>query len=110
MLYYGLDDDNNVIEMTDKEAWYELLANYEKRTIGKTMVGHVEVSTMFLGRDYGYKSFLSDDGPPLCFETHVFGGKNDGYETRYSTWAEAKENHDSIVICLMKDGSLWRGE
>lgn len=48
----------------------------------------VTISTTFLGLDHQF-----GDGPPLIFETLVFGGDYDGEMERYSTIAEAKEGH-----------------
>lgn len=48
----------------------------------------IEVSTVFLGLDHAW-----GDGPPMLFETMVFGGSNDEYCERYSTWDEAEAGH-----------------
>ena len=47
------------------------------------------VSTVFLSLDHNHWN----DGPPLLFETLVFGGPEDGYMLRYSTWGEAEHGH-----------------
>ena len=41
-----------------------------------------EASTVFLGLDHQ----LTEDGPPLLFETMVFGGPLSGETDRCSTW------------------------
>lgn len=46
------------------------------------------VSTVFLGLDHGL-----GDGPPLLFETMIFGGEHDQYQERCSTWEEAEAMH-----------------
>lgn len=33
------------------------------------------------------------DGPPIVFETMIFGGANDEYQERCSTWEEAEAMH-----------------
>ena len=48
----------------------------------------IKVSTVFLGMDHNW-----GEGPPLLFKTMIFGGKNDEYQERYSTWEEAEEGH-----------------
>jgi hypothetical protein len=53
----------------------------------------VGVSTVFLGSDRR----LSDDGPPLLFETTVFGSPLDKYTVRYSTWEEAEAGHKQVI-------------
>jgi len=73
--------------------WFET-AN---RHIGDTSIPNkpdndIRVSTVFLGLNYNY-----GDGPPLLFETMVFGGKLDQEQWRYSTYAEAEKGHDEAV-------------
>lgn len=52
----------------------------------------VLVSTVWLGIDHQF-----GDGPPLIFETMVFGGHLDGEQDRYSTEREARDGHH--VMC-----------
>src|SRR6188508_2453573 len=51
----------------------------------------ITVSTVFLVHNHQWGS-----GPPLLFETMVFGTDDDMTE-RYSTWDEAQVGHDAIV-------------
>jgi hypothetical protein len=60
--------------------------------IAKDAIGDVEVSTVFLGIDRSFGS-----GPPLLFETMVFGGELDDEQERYSTEAEALAGHAAMV-------------
>lgn len=55
-----------------------------------------EVSTVFLGLNHNY-----GDGPPLIFETMIFGGPMDQYQDRYSTEEEAMAGHNFAVMALM---------
>ena len=50
------------------------------------------VSTVFLGIDHNW-----GDGPPVLYETMVFGGPLDEEQVRYCTRAEAAAGHDEIV-------------
>jgi hypothetical protein len=59
------------------------------RHIGQTESCNGFVSTVFLGLDH---NFLGN-GPPILFETLVFGGEWDGEMFRYSTFEEAVEGH-----------------
>lgn len=61
----------------------------DNRHVGDDTAGGVRVSTVFLGIDHSFGS----SGPPLLFETMVFGGEHDGKQERYSTWEEAEEGH-----------------
>ena len=36
-------------------------------------------------------------GPPLLFETMIFGGEHDQFQERYSTWEEAMAGHKKAV-------------
>lgn len=70
-------------------GWFE----ENKRRVGKTNVlGKASVSTVFLGSDHQF-----GDGPPLIFETMVFGGQLDQECDRYSTWDEAEAGHAAMV-------------
>jgi len=52
----------------------------------------VQVSTVFLGLDHGY-----GDGPPVVFETMVFGGKYSDEMWRYATYDEAEAGHQRML-------------
>lgn len=73
--------------------WFETA----DRQVARTDIGRTCVSTVFLGLDHNF----CDDGPPLLFETMVFGGEHDQYQERYSTWDEAVNGHDRIVKNVM---------
>lgn len=73
-----------VEDLMEWAKWFEK-AN---RVVEQTKVDDVKVSTVFLGMDH---SFF--DGPPILFETMIFGGPEDGYQERYSTWDEAVKGH-----------------
>lgn len=53
----------------------------------------VWVSTVFLYFDHNY----FENGPPILWETMIFGGKHDEYQERYSSKAEALEGHERAV-------------
>ena len=57
----------------------------------------VMVSTVFLGLDHNY-----GDGPPLIFETMIFGGPLDQWQDRYSTEEEAKLGHERACILAFR--------
>jgi len=56
----------------------------------------VKISTVFLGIDHSFEK-----GPPLLFETMIFGGKYGDYEERCSTWDEAVAQH-AVAVALVK--------
>ena len=59
------------------------------RKVACTPVHNVNVSTVCIGLDHNF----SGVGPPLIFETMIFGGGEDGWCERCSTWAEAESVH-----------------
>lgn len=69
----------------------------KRRIVEKTPVagGIIEVSTVFLGLNHRHFG----DGPPLLFETMVFGlTMEDGdMQWRYSTWDDAEAGHKATV-------------
>ncbi len=84
-----------------RQLWYRLEGKDPVATdtpghlgepVGKTTIGAVDVSTVFLGLDHGY-----GDGPPVLFETMVFGGPLDGEQVRYKTWEQAEAGHTAMV-------------
>lgn len=80
-LWYTLDADHNVVGPVDhpgkcRVAWTEVYDG-------------CRVSTVFLALDHRF----SGDGPPIVFETMVFGGPFDQEQERYCTWVEAEAGH-----------------
>lgn len=74
-------------ECVDILAWARWMENADRR-VAITAQGDTEVSTVFLGVNHQF-----GDGPPLIFETMVFGGDYDGECCRYSTWEQAEGGH-----------------
>jgi hypothetical protein len=72
---------SNILEWA---KWYET----HNRTVEKTEIRGIIISTVFLGIDHNY----SKEGNPILFETMIFKW-NDDYCERYSTWDEALEGH-----------------
>jgi hypothetical protein len=65
------------------------------RTVAITVVGDVEVSTVFIGMDlHGDRSRL--------FETAITGGRLDGAHRSYGTWADAEAGHAEILAHLQE--------
>jgi hypothetical protein len=89
---YILDGRNPIpcADFVTLARWFET----SDRHVAKTDFGDVRVSTVFLGLD---RSF--GDGPPLLFETMIFGGpfNQDKYQERCSTWEEAEAQHAEAV-------------
>ena len=71
--------------------WAEAFES-SSRHIGKTTIGKSWVSTVFLGFDHSFQG-----GPPVLFETMVFGGDMDEYQWRYCPYDQAEKGH--LAIC-----------
>lgn len=89
---YILDGHRPVLE-PDPIKWALGMRRVDRR-VAQDVVGDVRVSTVFLGIDH---RFLDTKGPPLVFETMVFGGPLDQEQLRYSTWEEAERGHAAMV-------------
>ncbi len=61
--------------------------------------GGVRVSTVFLGFNHNH-----GDGPPLLFETMIFGGEHSDEQWRYTTEEQALEGHKTAVALAFGDG------
>lgn len=72
-----------------------------KSRIGFDERDGIQVSTVHLGYDHNWSG---GNGPPLIFETMIFGGEHDQYQERYATLAEAKEGHRQA--CELAFGSV----
>jgi hypothetical protein len=71
--------------------------------IGEDEVGEARVSTVWLGIDHRG----CGDGPPLIFETMIFGGEHDQFCARYSTEGRAVEGHARVVADLRAGREPW---
>lgn len=93
-------DGHTPVPCDDILKWAECFGKAD-RHVAKDSVGDVKISTVFLGLDHGFSG-----GPPLFFETMIFGGKHDGYQDRYSTWDEAVAGHRRAVEMVKDRGEL----
>lgn len=94
---YILDENNNPVPAPDLMEWAKWYERANRR-VSLTRVEipsgkSVEISTVFLGTDHNF----SDYGPPLVFETMIFGGEHDQEMDRYATWDEAETGHARMV-------------
>lgn len=91
-------DGHTPVECDDLMKWGQWMGSAD-RHVNTTMVGDVKVSTVFLGLDHSF----GDDGPPILFETMIFGGEHDEYQDRYATWDEAVDGHKKAVDMVSSD-------
>lgn len=78
-------------------AWFE---NSEHRRVAHEERNGVRVSTMFLGIDHQW-----GEGPPLLYETMIFGGAHDQYQERCSTWEQAEAMHATACAIAYANGA-----
>ena len=92
--YYILDEDNHAVAVGFMRwaKWFEDIGN---RIVDYTEItSEVYVSTVFLGIDHRHFG----DGPPLLFETMIFGAEGeDLWMRRFSSWDDAATGHKVIV-------------
>lgn len=103
-LYYILDEDGKTPIPASLEEWGRMFMDPEKRTVSRTelIIGGdtVVVSTVFLGLDH---NFSPAGGPPILFETMIFGGEHDQYQIRCSTHEQALEQHEAVERIAMNE-------
>lgn len=91
---YVLDAEHRPVPIRSLLQWAEWFENIDNRTVGYTQINsQVTVSTIFLGLDHRY----DERGPPLLFETMVFGGPLDHATWRYASWDDAEAGHQAAV-------------
>ncbi len=97
---YILDGHKAVVcsDILTWAKWFE--ANNKNRHVADEKIGDVRVSTVFLGLDHSF-----GDGPPLLFETMIFGGPLDQEQDRCTTWDEAERMHAVMVERVKHEGS-----
>lgn len=100
--YYILFDRRPV--PVDASVWSHWFETHEaERRVASTEFHGGHVSTVFLGLDHRF----GHQGPPLLFETMIFGGPEDGYQKRFSTWEQAEEGH-AIALSLARESAPAR--
>lgn len=69
--------------------WAKWIEDSNNKRIALDFVGKVKISTVFLGIDHSF----GRPGPPILFETMVFGGKFNSEQRRYATYEQAEAGH-----------------
>ena len=91
--YYILNANKQPLPV-DLATWSKWFAA-SNRVVELTEINsEVEVSTVFLGVDHRH---LRGKGPPLLFETMIFGGPMDQECWRYASWDDAYVGHQVAV-------------
>jgi hypothetical protein len=98
---YGYARDGR--PLTSVLEWGFLHSNLAYIHVRATMVGDVEVSTVWIG----IPQAGSTPERPLIYETMIFGGKLDECAWRYATEAEAEQGHDDAVEQVRIVERVW---
>lgn len=77
----------------DLMEWARLFEDHAYRRVAEDQIGEVRISTVWLGLNHRHMF----PGPPLIFETMIFGGEGDGEVWRYSTLEQAIAGHRAVV-------------
>jgi hypothetical protein len=93
--YYMLDAEHHVVETNNVITWAQWFEDANRVVDWTQITSEITVSTVFLGLDHRF----AGAGPPLLFETMIFGGPAELDETcwRYSSWDDAQAGHAAAV-------------
>jgi len=94
--YYILDADERPIEEPDLLTWARWMESHPHREVARDTAGEVLVSTVFLGLDHNLFG-----GPPILYETMVFGGPLDQEMDRYATRDQAIAGHAAMLARVL---------
>jgi len=95
--FYNLNENKEPIPCTIEE--WAMGVETAVHVADETVVG-CRVSTVFLGLDHNW-----GEGPPVLFETMVFGGRFDQHQWRYVTWNGAESGHIKVCTALRRDAN-----
>jgi len=89
-MYYILAGADVVVpvDVTTWARWFEVF-DHRRVAVDQSADGAVHVSTVFMGLDHNFGA----DGPPILWETLVFGGPLDGQGARYASHQAALDGH-----------------
>jgi hypothetical protein len=86
-------EDKKPVPAQSIEHWQSFYFVEENRLVAWDSIGDANISTVFTGTNSRYWG----DGPPLVFETMIFGGVHDNKQWKCCTWEEAEEQHKKVV-------------
>lgn len=89
-------DENGEPAPADPIAW-AMWMDTADRQVALDVYGTASVSTIFLGLDHNHYS----TGPPVLWETMVFGGALNGECQRYTSKLEALIGHQEMCERMM---------
>ena len=96
--HYILDEEGNPVRAMNLFDWYRWYEN-ACRQVAEDNFGHVRVSTVFLGLNHNWR----EDGPPILWETIVFGGELDEQTDRCAGSREQAEAMHTRMVERVKN-------
>lgn len=79
--------------------WFQ--DNPKDRIVKQETIGDLKISTVFLGLDHRW---TNDSGPPILWETMVFGGEMDSEQMRCTgSRADAEAMHQRMIREVIKE-------
>ena len=97
--------DGEIVKTNDLLKWGAWMEKRDERVIEQTDIEDVRVSTVFLGLDHRF----TPGGPPILFETMIFGGEHDQYQDRCCTLEDARKMH-TRALWLVRGAPEQQGE
>lgn len=100
--YFTLNDAGlpvQVEDMFDWAVWFETADEHRQLADDYVTIEDgtaVRVSTVFLG-------FSVERGPPLLWETRVFGGDLDKHNARYLSRSDALTGHSELLALVLAE-------
>jgi hypothetical protein len=92
--FYLLDEDGEAVGTHDFLTWAQWYENsFQTRRLAQDEIDNQRVLTIFLAIDHNF----SATGPPLLWETTVFGGPEDMKSWRTDSPAKALATHQEVV-------------
>jgi hypothetical protein len=95
---YILDDDGEPQPCPDLRTWGRWMETADRTVLKSTHRG-VVVSTVFLGLDHNFAAA----GPPVLWETMIFGGVFDLSQQRYTSAIAALRGHAAALAMVIDD-------
>lgn len=93
---YILDEAGQPLRVDDLETWARWFeTSGDARIVARTELDEARVSTVFLATDHQW-----GEGPPVLFETMIFGGPWDQSQWRWVSREAALAGHDRIVAAV----------
>lgn len=94
---YILDDQGVPVKEPNLTKWAKWFEDDEVRRVAATdLDDDIRVSTVFLGIDHRF----GGTGDPILYETMIFGGEHNDYQTRCCTKGEALKQHEEAVALV----------